>query len=74
MTKYVRIENADSGTLYKPVVQIWDKGYVRDDSGQWVESGEDKLVDEIVLHNPCQLEQCYITSSRYLVIKELETK
>ena len=63
MTKRVRIENADNAS-YKVVVQIWDKGYPA--------GGPDKLVQEIVLANPCDMTDAsvYITSTRYLVIKE----
>ncbi len=62
MTKRVRIENADTAG-YKVLVQTWDKG-----SG-----GEpDVLVGEQVLNNPCDItgQETYITSTRYLVIKE----
>lgn len=63
MTKRVRIENADNAP-YKVVVQIWDKG--------WPEGEPDKLAQEIVLHNPCDMtgSDVYLTSTRYLVIKE----
>lgn len=62
MTKKVRIENADTSN-YKVVVQTWDKG----------QNGEpDKLVHEHVLGCPCAMtgDETYITSTRYLVIKE----
>lgn len=71
MTKYVEIMNADAGTLFVPVVQVWDKGYVKNESDQWVESGEDTLVEEFSLINPFDRQKLYITSSRYLVIKEV---
>lgn len=62
MTKKVRVENAD-GATYKVVVQIWDKG-----------AGEapDVLVREIALDYPTAMtpEDLYITSTRYLVVKE----
>lgn len=62
MTKKVRIENADTSD-YKVVVQTWDKG----------QNGEpDTLVREHVLGCPCAMtgDETYITSTRYLVVKE----
>ena len=66
MTKQVRIENADQAR-YQVVVQVWDKGYP--------EGQPDTLVKEIVLANPCDMTgpDCYITSTRYLVVKEAAT-
>lgn len=63
MTKTVRIENADNST-FKVIVQVWDKGYP--------EGEPDKLVREITLANPCDMtgSDCYLTSTRYLVVKE----
>lgn len=63
MTKQVRIENADTAD-YKVLVQTWDKGYP--------EGEPDKLVREEVLSYPTAMtgSDTYITSSRYLVIKE----
>lgn len=63
MTKRVRIENADTAQ-YKVLVQVWDKGYP--------EGEPDKMVQEITLHNPCDItgSDVYLTSTRYLVIKE----
>lgn len=63
MTKQVRIENADN-SLYKVVVEVWDKGYP---------AGEpDKLSRTIKLDHPTAItgSDCYITSTRYLVVKE----
>lgn len=56
MTKVVRVENADTSD-YSVVVQIWD--------------GE-VLVKEMELAHPTAMtdSSVYITSSRYLVIKE----
>lgn len=62
MTKQVRIENACNSD-YKVVVQTWDKG----------QNGEpDTLVREHVLGCPTAMtgDETYITSTRYLVIKE----
>lgn len=62
MTKRVRIENADISN-FKVVVQVWDKGQ---------EGAPDTLTQEVVLSNPCDMTgaDIYITSTRYLVIKE----
>lgn len=63
MTKRVRIENADL-SQYKVVVEVWDKGYP---------AGEpDKLAQTIELNNPTDMTgpECYLTSTRYLVVKE----
>jgi hypothetical protein len=62
MTKRIRVENADTSS-YKVLVQVWDKGY---------ENEPDKLAQEIILANPCDMTDVhmYITSTRYLVVKE----
>lgn len=63
MTKKVRIENADTSPC-KVVVQVWDKG---------LPDGEpDKMAFERVLANPADMagDNIFITSTRYLVIKE----
>ena len=64
MTKSVRIENADSNTNYKVVVQIWDKGYP--------EGEPDTMSQEIMLNNPCDItgQGVYLTSTRYIIVKE----
>ena len=64
MTKKIRVENADTAS-YKVLVQVWDKGL----------NGEpDHLAQEILLANPCDMTDAhvYITSTRYLVIKEID--
>jgi len=63
MTKQVRIENADTST-YKVVVEVWDKGYP--------EGEPDKLQRTIELGHPTAItgSDCYITSTRYLIVKE----
>lgn len=63
MTKLVRVENADSSN-FKVIVQIWDKGYP--------EGEPHKLYKEIELANPAQMTgpDVYLTSTRYLVVKE----
>lgn len=63
MTKTVRIENADSGTAFKVVVEVWDKGY---------NGATDTLAKTINLDYPTAMtgSDVYITDSRYLVVKE----
>lgn len=62
MTKKVRIENADNSS-YKVVVQTWDKGQ---------NGAPDTLAREEVLGCPTAMtnDNTYITSTRYLVVKE----
>lgn len=64
MTKAVRIENADNGQHYKVLVQVWDKGFP--------EGQPDTLVKEVELSHPTAMtgSDMYITSTRYLVVKE----
>lgn len=61
MTKRVRIENADTAD-YKVVVQVWEKG----------QNGEPDLMFERELSYPTDMtgDDVYITSTRYLVVKE----
>jgi hypothetical protein len=63
MTKTVRIENADSGTFYKVVVEIWDRGY---------NGLPDTLAKTVNLDYPTAMtgSDVYITDSRYLVVRE----
>ena len=63
MTKKVRIENADMAP-YKVVVEVWDKGYP--------EGEPDTLAKTIELNHPTAMtgDDCFITSIRYLVVKE----
>lgn len=63
MTKKVRIENADMAP-YKVVVEVWDKGYP--------EGEPDTLAKTIELNHPTAMtgDDCFITSTRYLVVKE----
>ncbi|SMD20329.1 hypothetical protein [Rhizobium sp. RU36D] len=62
MTKHVRVENADTSD-YKVVVEVWDKGQ---------EGAEDKLAFVENLDYPTAMtsSSVYLTSTRYLVIKE----
>jgi hypothetical protein len=69
MTKKVRIENADTGTMFKVIVQIWDK--VAAEPG--LPPPPDVLVREIDLPYPTAMtDEVYLTSSRYIVIKETQ--
>ena len=65
MTKLVRIENADNSD-YKVIVQIWDKAIN--------ENGDvaDVLFKEVKLDYPTAMtdSSVYLTSTRYLVVKE----
>jgi hypothetical protein len=58
MTKTVRIENADSSNN-KIDIEVWDNT-----------NGEPRLLDINKLNNPFELFSNYITSTRYLVIRE----
>lgn len=62
MTKLVRIENADTSD-YKVVVQVWDKG---------VDGAPDTMAEEVFLSHPTAMTDgsVYLTSTRYLVVKE----
>ena len=62
MTKRVRIENADNAK-YKVIVEIWDKG---------VDGQPDTLVDTKRLDYPTAMtdDSVYLTSTRYIVVKE----
>lgn len=64
VTKCVRIENADTSS-YKVVVQVWDKNPDP--------SGPDILAKEIRLDHPTAMtdSSVYLTSTRYLVVKEV---
>lgn len=62
MTKQVRIENADT-SLYKLVVEVWDKGYP--------EGEPDRLSQTLPLDYPTSMASTYVTSTRYLVVKEV---
>lgn len=63
MTKRVRIENADT-TPYKVVVEVWERGYPA--------GIPDVMVNTINLDYPTQMtpEGMYITSTRYLIVRE----
>lgn len=61
MTKTVRIENADTSN-FKVVVEVWDKGYP--------EGEPDKLVNTLPLNYPTAMATDYLTSTRYIIVKE----
>ena len=61
MTKNIRIENADTSD-WKVLVEVWDKGYP--------EGEPDKLAKTVLLDNPTNQFYDYITSSRYLIVRE----
>lgn len=63
MTKYVRIENADTSD-FQVVVRVYEKGRPA--------GVADELVHEVTLRNPCDItgQDVYLTDSRYIVITE----
>lgn len=73
MTKTVRIENADTSP-YKVLVQVWDRHpQYTDSSGVVQPETPATLVQEHILGCPCSMtSNVYITSTRYLVVKEVE--
>ena len=62
MTKQIRIENADASS-FKVVIEVWDKGCP--------EGEPDRLTETIPLSYPCAMAMPHITSTRYLVVKEV---
>lgn len=60
MTKRVRIENADTGSVAINV-EVWKKGQ----AGQ-----EDQLLETKSLFNPADLGEYVLTRDRYLVVRE----
>lgn len=64
MTKHVRVENADNSD-YKVVVQTWDKG---------IDGAPDVMAEEQTLSYPTAMTHAntYLTSTRYLVVKEAQ--
>lgn len=68
MTKTIRIENADVGTHFTAVVQVWDKGQITGPAEGEYEP--DTLVREVPLGHPTAMFEEYITSTRYLIVKE----
>ena len=66
MTKLVRIENADTSN-YQVLVEVWDKS---------IDGAPDVLAKEVVLAYPTAMtgHDVYLTSTRYIVVKELVPK
>lgn len=64
MTKHIRVENADTSN-FRVVVQVFDKGQ---------NGAPDTIVREHFLDNPTAMtpNDLHITSTRYLVVKEVE--
>lgn len=62
MTKTVRVENADTSD-YKVVVEVYEKS-------TWQGDAPDILVETLELSHPTAMVAPYITSTRYLVVKE----
>lgn len=71
MTKQVRIENADTSS-YKVIVEVWDKGARTPNVLGGFDHAPDVLQRTIELNHPTAMtgSDCYITSTRYLVVKE----
>lgn len=71
MTKKVRIENADTSN-YKVVVQVWDKGTEMPDGFGGFNQAPDVMAFERNLDHPTAMtgDDVYLTSTRYIVIKE----
>lgn len=71
MTKQVRIENADTAP-YRVVVEVWDKGVQMPDGLGGFNQAPDTLARTIELNHPTAMtgSDCYLTSTRYLVVKE----
>ena len=69
MTKKVRIENADTSS-FKVKVQVWDKGGTSENGTPL----PDTLAKEIELGYPTAMtgEDVYLTSTRYIIVKEYE--
>ena len=63
MTKHVRIENADTAN-FGVVVEVWDKG---------IDGAADVLAFTEELKFPTAMTSAavYLTSTRYLVVKEI---
>lgn len=64
MTKNVRVENADTNTNVKVVVEVWDK----------FGDSEPVLSQSYLLANPTDMTPpgVYLTNTRYLVVKEVQ--
>jgi hypothetical protein len=65
MTKNVRVENGDSNTSYKIVVEKWNKGDPNSDPPV-----PDTMEKHEVLSNPADLNQYGLHSGNYLKVYE----
>lgn len=65
MTKTVRIENADTSN-FKVVVEVWD-AEINMPNGDFIPA---RLVETRKLDYPTAMTDPYITSTRFLIIKE----
>lgn len=61
MTKHIRVENADTSD-WKVVVEVWDRS---------TDGTPDRLAESHPLNHPTAMVKPYITSTRYLVVREL---
>lgn len=68
MTKAVRIENADTNTDFKIVVQVMNIHL--DAAGK--PTGETSLQAEKQLNHPTAMLELYIHSGQFLIVKEAE--
>lgn len=66
MTKNIRIENADT-SQYKVIVEVWENRY--DSEGFFL---NDVKVEEFSADHPTAMVNTYITSDRYLVVREVK--
>jgi len=67
MTKTVRIENADTNTNVKVIVEVWEKGYTAADGSEV----PDRITETVPLDHPTFMATKGITSTRWLVVKEV---
>lgn len=69
MTKTVRIENADTNTSVKVIVEVWDKGYTANDGS--VVPDRMSEGETIELGYPTRMVEKGITGTRWLVVREV---
>ncbi len=63
MTKAIRIENADSGTHFSPVIEVQNVNA----EGEWV------TVEKYHLPHPTNLKELMIWGGRRLIIREFDS-
>lgn len=68
MTKKVRIENADMAT-FPVTIEVWQKCTRIIDEKVFIDP--DTLVKTVTLNNPTDMNEFYIHSHQYLVVKEV---